>query len=428
MRASNPTTAFAFTLAACLFGSAIVGRIAAQEPSETPAAAPTANSPSSDEIARWIGELSHDAFKVRQSAAARLLAAGMAARDPLLAIADGPDPETRAAARRLVALIDRTEFQRRLLAFAADTDGRLGLRLPGWEKFRELVGGDPPARALFVDMQRQEGALLAAAFGVSSRPPEEIWEPRLMRLVQWQATSGDRNVPPPLGSCAAMLFLGAAADMTVSETGAVLVENLIQRPPLHEAIQEANPQNAIRKLVAGWILHCPNQNEVILARRLALTSNLEMQEALPLALAVSSGDEKYVRVSPATRSTAVLIIGQLGQRKHVDELEPLLDDASICIPPHAQGPGQPIAEVQIRDVALVVMLHLTNQRPADYGYINARLMQPQRLFQLPTLSREKNDERTEAVAKWRAWRAAEKGRESSDEGREPEKEKPTQAD
>ena len=28
--------------------------------------------------------------------------------------------------------------------------------------------------------------------------------------------------------------------------------------------------------------------------------------------------------------------------------------------------------VQVRDVALVVMLHLTGQRPADYGYLHAR--------------------------------------------------------
>ncbi len=56
----------------------------------------------------------------------------------------------------LVALIDRTEFHRRLDAFARDEGGHQGLTLPGWEKFRERVGGDPAARTLFVDMQRRK--------------------------------------------------------------------------------------------------------------------------------------------------------------------------------------------------------------------------------------------------------------------------------
>src|SRR4029077_8261454 len=69
---------------------------------------------SPDEISRWIDELGHDAFTVRQAAASQLLAAGMSAREPLLAIVEGPDPERRAAARRLVAQIDQSEFHRRL--------------------------------------------------------------------------------------------------------------------------------------------------------------------------------------------------------------------------------------------------------------------------------------------------------------------------
>ena len=116
--------------------------------------------------------LGHDAFTVRQAAASQLLAAGMSAREPLLAIVDGPDPERRAAARRLVALIDQSEFHRRLEAFAADTEGRQGLTLPGWDQYQKLVGSDPAARALFVDMQRHEGALISAMFGASKRPPE----------------------------------------------------------------------------------------------------------------------------------------------------------------------------------------------------------------------------------------------------------------
>ena len=284
-----------------------------------------------DDIHKWIDELSHDAFTVRQAAAARLLAAGTPARDALLAVADGPDPETRAAARRLVALIDRTEFNRRLEAFAADTDGKRGLTLPGWEQFRKLVGGDPPARALFVDMQRAEGALLAAAFGVSSQPPEQLWEERLMRLVSWQVIAGNRSVAPPLGSCAAMMFLGSVSEIDVSDSGAVLVENLIQRPPDQRS---AGRQAAARRRAATRRRldpHCPNKNEDILQRGCSSCRRQSERGSAAGAGRAPAATRNMQTMQPATRARRVLLVGQFGGPEHVEQLEPLLEDTrSAC--------------------------------------------------------------------------------------------------
>ena len=64
----------------------------------------------------------------------------------------------------------------------------------------------------------------------------------------------------------------------------------------------------------------------------------------------------------------------------------------------AAGPaaGQPVPNVQVRDVALVVMLHLTGQKPADYGYLHARL-QPQQMFHVRTLHAANDQVRADAV-------------------------------
>jgi hypothetical protein len=386
-------------------------------PASASTAVSTPQNPTGDDIDRWIAELSSDAFTVRQAATTRLLAAGISARNSLVTVAEGPDPEVRAAARRLVSLIDQGEFHRRLEAFAADTDGKRRLTLPGWKEYRALVGGDPAARALFVEMQKQEGPLLSAVFDSSAEAPEKLWEERLMRLVGWPAAIGDRGAVPPLGSCAAMLFLGTAAEMNVSDRGATLLENMIQRPPLREAIAvAAETPDAVRRLVSSWILHCPNKSEMILLRRLSLASAIDLKEALPLALAVAGGDPQYASVPPTVHAVAILLIGQIGNREHVNHLEPLLEDTTVCMPVQAPIPGQPAPNVQIRDVALVVMIHLTGQRAADYGYIHARL-QPQRMFQLQTLHRENDEQRVAAAAKWRTWRK--NGGELKVEGREP---------
>ena len=297
----------------------------AKSPPPTPPAVPTP-----EDIRRWINELGHDSYIVRQKASEQLLAAGMIARQPLIDIAEGTDPETRASARRLVSLIDRSEFRHRLDAFAADTDGRQGLTLPGWEEYQKLVGHDPTDRALFVEIQRQEGSLLAAVFGISKRTPEELWEARLQQLASWQATVNDRASTPPLGSCAAMFFLGAAGDLNVSDTAVLTMESLIQRPPVREMLQNDESHAAFRKLLVTWAVHCPNKNDIALRCRLNLIANARLTEALPLALAVASGEPDYARVPSPLRAAAALVVGQLGKREHADRLEPLLKDTSVC--------------------------------------------------------------------------------------------------
>ena len=74
------------------------------------AAAPGNSSPVSDEIGQWIDGLGDDSYANRQAAAGQLTAAGYAAREALADAARGPDPEIRAAARRILTLIDDNAF------------------------------------------------------------------------------------------------------------------------------------------------------------------------------------------------------------------------------------------------------------------------------------------------------------------------------
>lgn len=411
----------ALRVVVCVAALLVTSPILAEETTPPPAERAPAVSKfaSPEDVQTWIKQLSDDSYTVRQAAAERLLHAGMPARHALIAVADGPDPESRASARRLIALIDRTAFNQQLEAFAADVDGKRGLTLPGWERYRKLVGSDPAARALFVQMHRAEGPLLSAVFGVSSQPAEQLWEDRLTRLVSRQVMTGSGSVAPPLGSCAAVIFLGAVPEIEVSDRGAVLVENLIQRPPVAESLSAEGGQESVRQLVGSWLLHCSNKNEVILGRRLQLMQAINLKDALPLALAVATGEEPYGKANPATRATALLAVGRFGNREHAEKLEPLLEDATICMPLQAPQPGQPVMNVQVRDVALCVMLHLTGQKPSEYGYLHAR-PQPQQLFQIQTLHAANDEVRSDAAAKWRAWRKTEGAREK-DEGRKVER-------
>ncbi len=373
----------------------------ADEP--TAAALPAATSSSSvteTDIRGWIDQLSDDSYTVRRAAADRLLGAGMAARPALVAVTDGPDPETRAAARRLVALIDRTEFSRRLSAFANDTDGKLGATLPGWETFTELVGDDARARALFVEMQRAEAPLLAKVFGQLDERRDNSWEDRLERLMSGRVVV-DRRHGPPLGSCATMLLLGTLPKPQPSVRSSVHLARLAEFPAIRDAIQGGQPDDAVRRLVSAWIIHCPNDDDDVLMRRLPLASTYGLADTLPLALAVAS-DPEYLTTRPSTRVTAILTVGKLGGPEHVDDLEPLLEDDTDCLT--ARTTTRQFARIQIRDVALAVMLHLTGQNLQQYGYPAVR-RHVRTLFTPSTLYFASEAQRDTAIEKWHKWRA-----------------------
>jgi hypothetical protein len=378
---------------------------AAQEPVRDSATPEAKLPPTADPIGDWINQLRDDAYAARQAAAGHLLAAGMPARARLLEFVDGPDPETRAAARRLIALIDKSEFQRQLDAFAADMDGKLNLSLPGWTQFRELVGSDAASRALFVEMQRYESVLLADVFDGSPGPQERLWDDRLLRLLQWQVTANARRSAPPLGSCATMFFLGSVPEAGISDRSANDLARLVQQPSILQAMQVENRHDAVRRLVIAWVVHCPNHGEQALQQRLGIALTHKLSEAVPLALAVAQSDPDFLTTHPNTRALAILVVGQLGQRAHVENLEPLLEDATVSLPLPAETPQGPATNVQIRDVALAAMLQLTGQNPADYGYVDAR-RQPQQVFDLRTLHFANDEQRLAAITKWRAWKAA----------------------
>ncbi len=187
----------------------------------------TAEPPSAADVDRWVDELGDDSYPTRKAAAERLATGSYAAHAALAKAAEGTDPEIRTSARRLLKLIDDSEFNRRLAEFAADVDGKQSASLPGWQEFGDLIGRDAAARALFVDMQREESALLARTFAVPPDKREIAWELHVGRLNrarifnQSQANGQMQlnQLAAPVGSCATLLFLGALADANVSDSG-----------------------------------------------------------------------------------------------------------------------------------------------------------------------------------------------------------------
>ena len=99
------------------------------------------------------------------------------------------------------------------------------------------------------------------------------------------------------------------------------------------------------------------------------------------------------------RQYALLVVGRFGTREHLALLERQLSDTAVCM--NATVNNQRV-QVEVRDVALAVLVHLTDQNLSAYGLGGART-DSKMLFHTHTLGFSDDDEREKAQRKWQAW-------------------------
>ena len=130
----------------------------------------------------------------------------------------------------------------------------------------------------------------------------------------------------------------------------------------------------------------------------------QFAEALPLALEIVERNPKYLSISPSLQVVAFMAVAKYGSEENVAVLEPWLDDRTEHLP-RAQSNG--FRSVQVRDVALAALLHLTGQEPLTYGFLHAQT-HPQEVFDVTSLYLENDERRAAAAEQWKAWRAQHK--------------------
>lgn len=375
--------------------------------------APGDPGPSHIQVSDWIHQLNDDNYLVRETATAALLKAGFATRPELLDVAESPNPEVRARARRLLIQIEQGEFDKRLESFAADVEGKNDLTFPGWDTFRQLVGDKPSTRALFVQMQHHERELMAAAFNNQAVDLDTLLTERAVRLINWQRARPvfqDRTVvmSPPLGSCAAALFVTVACSEELSEGGIARVGNLVKYAPLSTSLTSGGYEIQIRRLFVEWIMLRRGNVSGLIEYKLLLMVTHDLREALPFAWGVAQGKPDSARWHAKYRAQAVLAISKLADRQQVLKLEPLLSERLICFQrggTNVGGKQIPPTTVELRDIALAALVHGTGQKLADYGFQRPVPDSPW-LFKIGSLGFETERHRSLALEKWSSWRGA----------------------
>jgi len=316
------------------------------------------------EIEALVQKLGDDSFEARQRASQDLAALGLKARDALHAGLKHADPEVRRRCRWILQDVLETDFQNRLKAFLTDKEGKGQHDLPGWERYRRTIGDDKEARDLFAQMLQEEAPLLIS----SAAGAEPAADGLMLRISQVYSAMvvpyQQQRREPSLATSAALLFVSSDPESNLPQEllDHSCLATLAQRPKFTEALTKGPHQAAARKLLGRWIVLPTGINALYTKLRLAMQHDL--QEGLALALRAMRKKE----LPPHSRVYGVMALGQLGGKPYAAVLAESLDDKSEIGRRTVNGKSMTI---EVRDVTLAWLIHVTGQSHADYGLARA---------------------------------------------------------
>lgn len=337
-------------------------------------------------IRALVEQLGHPRFSAREKAMDDLLALSSAALAPLQDALQHPDREIRYRAARLVAIIEKQDFERRLAAFRRDTSETDDHGLADWERFQKLLGSTAEARGLFIEMQRAESKLLAR--DVNPKAALDALNERTTEIQNLLQTAPQQV---GLGTTASLLYVAAQDDLDPPDQTDNLIYSLCYQPAFSGAIRQENPQrDLLRKLLSAWIVR--GKGATTLYRGVSLALQHDLRDGLVPAERIL---REEVALAPA-KQYAVLAIMRFGNGKQGPLLEKLLSDTTIC---SQQLLNKERYVAQLGDLALVALIHQAKEDPKTFGFERAET-HPLYVYNASTLGFRTDEERAAARAKW----------------------------
>jgi hypothetical protein len=350
------------------------------------------------ELVRYLGD---NDYQVREQASRELFEIGLPAKEALLEGTKNTDPEIRRRCRDLLPEILEADRQAKLAAFIADTTGKLKHDLPCWERYRQIAGEDTGARQLFIDMQKNDTGLLHDA----QCDPEHAGEQcaglcqALFNKLYGRGLLPHERREVNLAEVAPLLLVASDPRVKLPVQQRYLLQNFLYQPTARAALAGSSA-TPFKKLVLAW-MYRQTDDELAVQQMFFLITNLDMKEGIDYALKVIQ--EKKVKAQGLGQ--ALTTIGKLGNaKKHLSLLEPYLADQTV-VGNFALNRERGVT--QIRDVALAMMVHLTNQSHRDYGFVFSQT-NPALKFYANFLGFGSEDQRKVAFTKWQHWVAAQK--------------------
>jgi hypothetical protein len=317
-----------------------------------------------DEIDRLIKQLGDDEYTVREKARQQLQEIGAPAVDALRKALRAPDEEIRFQVRRLLRLIELSDYSNRIEKFLASADPANSFGLPGWKKFSAILGTDKTSRTLFVHYQKRYPDSMKALEGSDNDIDKQlnIVASSEIDLKSSARRYEDENVIRAI-ICSLVLVL-AKKNNSSSSMNESRIANWLADVRFKNIFENKKYHGPLDICVRKWMAKEVNYN-TITGRRLNIAINLGMtKEGIEIAKKFVEGTSS----SSHYTSQAILFLGKYGNAKdHLKIIEKHLNSTGQA---HAAFDPKTRAQIRVNlgDVALAVALQMTNQKPADFGF------------------------------------------------------------
>lgn len=358
--------------------------------------------PAAVRVEQLINDLASDSFSAREEATRLFLE-----QDPQVIplvrnlIQTTDDAEVKQRARRILMILEERDLDARIQAFLRDADEKQGVMLPGWKQFRQVAGNSAQARELFVEMQRAESKLLLLYDTSPDKVPDALAQQLFeqSQALNVTATSGirSRQLAKP-ASVATYWFLASEPDLKI---GGDTANSILRLYHMSGVTAQLSSAGVMRDLFVRWIMH--ETDPMVAMQNMNYAMQLNLPEAAILAERVVNSS-----LQPSLRVSGLMMLVKSKKKAALPLLEKALADEGVTYQFYPNGrvtdrPKEPY-KVQFRDLALVQMLGLCEQKPADFGLTvpvpteaNSYNVEYQKLILATDEDREKLHK------KWQAW-------------------------
>ena len=202
------------------------------------------------------------------------------------------------------------------------------------------------------------------------------------------------------GQTAALLFVAAEDDVTMSAQTMQMVFNLCNQPVIRDVLTSSDKREIPRKMIGSLVRR---SEDYAMTQAMMLAIQFDMDEGLVPATKILKNPINRV---PYMSQYALMTVAKLGSDTHLPLVESLLEDQSVVT--KMQDDKKVTIEVQVRDAALATAVLLTKQEVKDYFPSRdgqPLTTDPQQLFFNPrAIGFETDEARGKVHKKWTEYR------------------------
>lgn len=344
------------------------------------------NSP--DALVRRLGS---DDFAAREFAEAELSRLGLPALAAIEAGLRDADPEVRRRCQELNASLRKQNQTERLARFVAGGDN-----LPGWDRFRKMMAQRADSRKAYAEIYGSDPNFVD---DVEARPEQAATiiaaKVQTLQVSQMRRINSPALTPFTANDVAVVLFAAQHPQARIPSDKLHLVTSLLYGQNIQGALSGKNGavvNENLRVIVVSWMRSQTDLQAQM--QSLYLCQNLDLKDGVFLARDLLRGG----KLPPHGRGVACSLIGRLGGKDNIADLVPLLSDPThmnnFQVRPKMTG------TVQVRDVALAVLVHITGQSHKDYGFGFTQVGQPFQVGSTYNMGFLEEAKRLDALKKW----------------------------